>query len=88
MPNNTRKRAERAEEKRVCRLCGWRGIQSQVLTAPNPFEPSAMVLGCPQCREVAAVDVACDVTGCWLPVQCAWSSDDGGVRTTCLKHRM
>jgi hypothetical protein len=44
-------------EKWVCRECGK--VTSEYLTAPNPFELSETLVGCPSCFEVGSLVAAC-----------------------------
>ena len=30
--------------------CYWKGNERDLLTAPNPFEPTEMINGCPDCQ--------------------------------------
>lgn len=77
--------------KRVCKECGWHGMAGDVLTAPNPFcfdesfAANEMIVGCPECRRVETIRVACDEPSCWEPVSCGTPTQDG-YRHTCSKH--
>lgn len=69
----------RCEERR----CGWHG--EEVLTAPNPFDPADTINGCPSCRAVDTIELACDEPDCWEPVSCG-TPTDSGYRNTCGPH--
>ena len=68
------------------RRCGWQGTQDTVLSAPNPFDPSDTILGCPDCKGVECLVVVCDVPECWADVSCGTPTDDG-YRNTCFAHK-
>ena len=72
-------------EKRVCGGCGWRGLDTEVLAAPNPFAPSETIHGCPKCSALDTMWLACDELECWRPVTCGTPIKDG-YRRTCGKH--
>ena len=42
-----------------CVKCGWRGMNSGLLSAANPFEADEYVIGCPDCR---GIDTIIEVT--------------------------
>lgn len=71
-------------EKSVC-SCGWRGKSADALTAPNPFDQEDIITGCPKCKEIGSLAIACDEPDCWATATCGWPSDSG-YRTTCGKH--
>ena len=51
-----------AEPKWLCEICD--ATTSTVLTAPNPFDPDDIVVGCPNCRSVGTMVQCCQVEGC------------------------
>jgi len=65
--------------------CGWKGYEKDMLVADNPFEPTERIYGCPNCKEIGSLVVACDEPGCWNPVSCGTPTKDG-YRSTCTKH--
>ena len=71
----------------VCdeRRCGWRGETHEVLQATSPFDERDILDGCPQCKAVNTIYVACDEEGCWDTVSCGTPTPDG-YRSTCSKH--
>ena len=72
--------------KAVCKECGWRGKWSQLLEAPNPFDPeNDRITGCPNCREIESARVVCDEPNCWNEQTCGFPTPDG-YRMTCSKH--
>ena len=70
----------------VCEECGWCGPWGARLVAPNPFNPSTTIYGCPVCKGIDGRYVACDEDGCWEPVTCGTPTPEG-YRSTCSKHR-
>jgi hypothetical protein len=71
--------------KLICEECGWLGQDSEMLKAPSPFDPEHTIVGCPRCREVETLVVACDEPGCSAKVTCGTPTPDG-YRNTCGKH--
>lgn len=75
-----------ANTKFVCdRRCGWHGVRSALLSAPDPFNEGESLSACPKCRDISDLEIACDEPGCWEPVSCGFPSPDG-YRQTCGKH--
>lgn len=72
-------------EKVICE-CGWRGLAADMLRAPNPFDPSDELNGCPHCKQPETLLVACDEPGCWRETSCGTPTPDG-YRRTCGQHR-
>jgi hypothetical protein len=72
--------------KRLCKECGWHGTETEVLTAPNPFEEDTEITGCPACLSVESMAVACDAADCWNEI-CCGTPTPTGYRTTCYNHR-
>lgn len=70
----------------VCDECDWHGLDDDRLVAPNPFNSSMTIYGCPACKEVDCCRVACDQDDCWEPAACGAATPDG-YRSTCSKHR-
>jgi hypothetical protein len=73
-------------DKRVCIDCQWRGTVAEMLTAPNPFDPTDTIVGCPRCRQVETLRVACDEPECWREASCGTPTPNG-YRSTCATHR-
>jgi hypothetical protein len=67
------------------RRCDWRGLQEDVLTAPNPFDNEDTIIGCPNCKSIDTIETVCDEDGCWELVTCGTPTENG-YRTTCYKH--
>lgn len=65
--------------------CGWIGTESEMLTAPNPFDPEDTLCGCPLCREVNNLRSCCDEPECFEPDTCGTPTPEG-YRRTCGKH--
>lgn len=73
-------------DKLICEECGWRGTESEMLTAPNPFDHTAEIYGCPNCRNVDTLICACEHEGCWRGVSAGTPTTDGGYTQTCHEH--
>lgn len=65
--------------------CGWRGNEDQILIAPNPFDGSDDLTGCPECKSTNSVILACDEQGCWRKATCG-TPTLSGYRQTCGDH--
>lgn len=76
------------ERKIVCNdwRCGWHGMESEMLTAPNPFVEGETISACPKCKDVNCLLYACDEHECWDEATCGTPTPDG-YRSTCGKHR-
>ena len=74
--------------RQVCygRNCNWHGTSDEVLRAPHPFEPGEEVWGCPKCKSIDSLYLACDEPGCWETASCG-TPTPAGYRSTCGKHR-
>jgi len=75
-----------ADPKLVCDdfRCGWHGLQSQALQAPDPFNEGDTLIACPECRE-QTLYTACDESGCNQRAGCG-TPTPAGYRWTCHKH--
>lgn len=69
-----------------CQECGWKGVESQVLTAKNPFDDAQEITGCTECSEVESMALACEAPGCWRDATCGTLSK-AGYKQTCYDHR-
>ena len=69
-----------------CEECYWVGPQAEVLEAPNPFDNSENIWGCPNCLEANRLERACDHEGCDLPGGNGTMTPDG-YTWTCFAHR-
>lgn len=67
------------------RRCGWRGTEEEMLRAQHPFDEADAVYGCPQCKGVGSLLIACDEPDCWLPATCG-APTPTGYRQTCFRH--
>jgi hypothetical protein len=74
--------------KQVCdgRHCDWHGTSDEVLRAKNPFDTEEEIWGCPKCKSIDSLYLACDEPGCWKMVSCG-TPTPSGYRSTCGKHR-
>jgi hypothetical protein len=66
------------------RHCDWIGVESEMLSAPDPFDADNTLYACPKCRD-QSLALACDVLTCDRQATCGWSSSTG-YRHTCGKH--
>jgi len=67
------------------RRCDWVGDDSEMLTAPNPFDGSALVV-CPKCKTLeSSVFTACDEPDCNRAATCGTPTPTG-YRSTCYDH--
>jgi len=68
-----------------CTQCRHICAEGEVLIAQNPFDLTDMVNGCPQCKSVDSLVLACDVEGCDKEATNGWPSS-AGYRHTCYVH--
>jgi hypothetical protein len=47
-----------------CQRCETICLKKDILTAPNPFDPKTILLGCPACKEIDSFELLCDEQGC------------------------
>lgn len=71
-----------------CRECGSISLEVELLRAPNPFDETTTILGCPMCKGVYEFDEICDEPGCEEVATCGFPAGEekGGYRRTCGKH--
>ena len=43
------------------RRCTWRGPESDLLSAVNPFEPLERHYACPECKAIDSTEMECEV---------------------------
>jgi len=73
------------KEKSACN-CGWKGMDSELLKAKNPFEPEDTVYACPECKELeGSYFSSCDEPACWRETTCGTPTANG-YRRTCSEH--
>lgn len=65
--------------------CSWVGNITEVLTAPNPFEPGEELYACPKCKSLN-LERACDIEGCKKQASGGTPTSDGGYRFHCHDH--
>lgn len=70
----------------ICTECDWCGLDSALLKTVNSFNTNDNVVGCPHCKEVNTMLMACDEPDCWQQVSCGTSTPNG-YRQTCFKHK-
>ena len=73
------------DRKVICEECEWVGMSSEVLIAKHPFEHGEQVQGCPICKCVESLLVACDEPGCMKRSKCGFPTPSG-YRHTCYDH--
>lgn len=61
-------------------------IVHELLSAPNPFDTTETISGCPVCRSVECFRLVCDEPDCEQLVSAGWPTPEGGYRRTCGKH--
>jgi len=64
--------------------CQWHGDETNVLDAPDPFNPGARLIACPACRQ-QTLQVCCDEPGCFEPATYG-TPITNGYRRTCRAH--
>lgn len=50
-----------------CSECAARVPHMEALQAPDPFDEGEILFGCPRCRSVNTLEVACIADGCHAP---------------------
>lgn len=71
-----------------CTSCDEIWLESELLSAPNPFEPAAgPITGCPHCKEVNCFRTICDWTGCKRESSSGTPLADGRYVWRCWDHR-
>ena len=65
--------------------CTWHGLDSETLTAPDPFDIGETLTGCPSCKSANTLREACDEPDCWEFSSCGTPTETG-YRRTCGKH--
>ena len=45
--------------------CNWKGLEQEILLAPNPFDASDQLQGCPKCKDINTMLVCCYEAECW-----------------------
>ena len=65
--------------------CDWIGEDTEMLTAPHPFQDGEIINGCPGCKEVDTIVRVCDEPGCNQAATCG-TPTESGYRQTCGKH--
>ena len=75
--------------KAKCKECHWLGTWGQVLKAPNPFDVTMNIRGCPSCKEVEIIFDVCDEPGCEDFATCGFPvKDEREYRRTCGAHHV
>src|SRR5690606_22367208 len=69
-----------------CNTCEWVYTMDHALRAPNPFDPSESIYGCPNCKSVEDFVRLCDRVGCDNAGSCGQSTPDR-YQVTCYDHR-
>jgi DNA-directed RNA polymerase subunit RPC12/RpoP len=72
--------------KYICEECDHQAQEEQLLRAQNPFaDDTDTIIGCPNCREVNTMAVACDEPDCWDVATCG-TTTPAGYRRVCGNH--
>jgi hypothetical protein len=70
-----------------CEVCQTVTQEPDLLTAPNPFDPTETLTGCPNCKQAEArFALLCDEPGCNREASCGFPVE-GGYRHACGTHR-
>ena len=76
--------------KYICNCCQHKMLGQERLIAPNPFDATDVVIGCPKCKTVGDFQLICDEEGCWEQQSCGTPVKDKGdgiiYRMVCGKH--
>ena len=78
--------AWRTEARYFCEECYSVIPARGLLDAPNPFDPTDRVFGCPDCKAVESTMLACYAEGCESAATCGSWHPDGIYRSTCYRH--
>ena len=72
-----------------CLECGEISLQTELLTAPSPFDEADIITGCPKCKGVEGFKEICDEPGCEAEATCGFPVKHGfdGYRRTCWEHQ-
>jgi hypothetical protein len=74
------------QDRRVrCEACHWIGKESQLLVAPNPWEPVYEIQGCPNCKMCDGFEGLCDAEGC-EQISSMGTPHSTGYKMTCHRH--
>ena len=78
---------ENKDVKVVCEVthCGWHGKYGDAVFVRHPLAEESSLVFCPECLSAESLITACDEEGCWRPVTCGCSTDEG-YRRTCNEH--
>jgi hypothetical protein len=70
-----------------CEECNWRGTETELLSANNPFDPEYVIVGCPKCKEINTMRAACDEPDRWKEATCGFPVEEPQrYRNTCYQH--
>lgn len=78
----------RAVRRCRCEDCDGTFLESEILNAPNPFNPDDTICGCPRCKSVTAFALLCDFPGCDEDSSCGEPTSEGGYVHRCSKHSL
>lgn len=74
------------DRKWQCEFCAAVSVESELLTAPNPFNQTDELIGCPVCKSVEGFIELCEIEGCTKGATCGGPGNDGVYRRTCGPH--
>ena len=71
-----------------CEACDSISLATELLTAPNPFNPEQLLTGCPICKHAEGFTKLCDRSGCDRVATCGFpvGPELGGYWRTCDRH--
>ncbi len=60
-------------------------METDVLSAPNPFLEDEILVACPECKSISNLVYACDEPECWESSAAGFLSE-AGYRFVCGRH--
>ncbi len=78
----------RAVRRYVCEECSSITDEPDLLRAPNPFDASDELIGCPHCRQVNGFALVCDFPGCQRESSSGEPTPEGGYVHRCHEHSL
>ena len=74
------------EKRWRCECCDETSLESELLTAPSPFDPEETLTGCPRCLSADGFEMLCEIGDCQKTATCGGPALDGVYRQTCGAH--
>lgn len=76
-----------SKDRWLCDICGLITIEKKVLKAPNPFNKSETVWGCPHCKCAGSFKYVCEAIGCRNAVTLGFHIEGFGYGSACDDHQ-